>query len=199
MIVLGLTGSIAMGKTETARMFAARGVPVFDSDSAVHSLYAQGGDAVPEVAALAPDAIVDGSVDRRRLAALVQVEPSLLRRIESVVHPLVAAMQREFLESAAAKGADMALLDIPLLFEKNREDDVDVIIVVSAGEQLQRQRALSRAGMTEEKLDFILARQLPDAQKRARADYVIDTSESLAETAREVERVIADVRRKARQ
>jgi dephospho-CoA kinase len=103
------------------------------------------------------------------------------------------------LESAAAKGADMALLDIPLLFEKNREDDVDVIIVVSAGEQLQRQRALSRAGMTEEKLDFILARQLPDAQKRARADYVIDTSESLAETAREVERVIADVRRKARQ
>lgn len=199
MIVLGLTGSIAMGKTETARMFAARGVPVFDSDSAVHSLYAQGGDAVPEVAALAPDAIVDGSVDRRRLAALVQVEPSLLRRIESVVHPLVEAMQREFLESAAAKGADMALLDIPLLFEKNREDDVDVIIVVSAGEQLQRQRALSRAGMTEEKLDFILARQLPDAQKRARADYVIDTSESLAETAREVERVIADVRRKARQ
>ena len=199
MIVLGLTGSIAMGKTETARMFAARGVPVFDSDSAVHLLYAQGGDAVPEVAALAPDAIVDGSVDRRRLAALVQAEPSLLRRIESVVHPLVAAMQREFLESAAAKGADMALLDIPLLFEKNREDDVDVIIVVSAGEQLQRQRALSRAGMTEEKLDFILARQLPDAQKRARADYVIDTSESLAETAREVERVIADVRRKARQ
>ena len=199
MIVLGLTGSIAMGKTETARMFAARGVPVFDSDSAVHSLYAQGGDAVPEVAALAPDAIVDGSVDRRRLAALVQAEPSLLRRIESVVHPLVEAMQREFLESTAAKGADMALLDIPLLFEKNREDDVDVIIVVSAGEQLQRQRALSRAGMTEEKLDFILARQLPDAQKRARADYVIDTSESLAETAREVERVIADVRRKARQ
>jgi dephospho-CoA kinase len=199
MIVLGLTGSIAMGKTETARMFAARGVPVFDSDSAVHSLYAQGGDAVPEVAALTPDAIVDGSVDRRRLAALVQAEPSLLRRIESVVHPLVEAMQREFLESTAAKGADMALLDIPLLFEKNREDDVDVIIVVSAGEQLQRQRALSRAGMTEEKLDFILARQLPDAQKRARADYVIDTSESLAETAREVERVIADVRRKARQ
>ena len=199
MIVLGLTGSIAMGKTEIARMFAARGVPVFDSDSAVHSLYAQGGDAVPEVAALAPDAIVDGSVDRRRLAALVQAEPSLLRRIESVVHPLVEAMQREFLESAAAKGADMALLDIPLLFEKNREDDVDIIIVVSAGEQLQRQRALSRAGMTEEKLDFILARQLPDAQKRARADYVIDTSESLAETAREVERVIADVRRKVRQ
>jgi dephospho-CoA kinase len=199
MIVLGLTGSIAMGKTETARMFAARGVPVFDSDSAVHSLYAQGGDAVPEVAALAPDAIVNGSVDRRRLTALVQAEPSLLRRIENVVHPLVEAMQREFLENAAAKGADMALLDIPLLFEKSREDDVDVIIVVSAGEQLQRQRALSRAGMTEEKLDFILARQLPDAQKRARADYVIDTSESLAETAREVERVIADVRRKARQ
>jgi len=199
MIVLGLTGSIAMGKTETSRMFAARGVPVFDSDSAVHSLYAQGGDAVPEDAALAPDAIVEGSVDRRRLTALVQAEPSLLRRIESVVHPLVEAMQREFLENAAAKGADMALLDIPLLFEKNREDDVDVIIVVSAGEQLQRQRALSRAGMTEEKLDFILARQLPDAQKRARADYVIDTSESLAETAREVERVIADVRRKARQ
>lgn len=199
MIVLGLTGSIAMGKTETARMFAARGVPVFDSDSAVHALYAKGGSAVPEIAALAPDAIVDGSVDRRRLAALVQAQPSLLGRIESVIHPLVEAMQREFLENAAAKGADMALLDIPLLFEKGRENDVDVIIVVSAGERLQRQRALSRTGMTEEKLDFILARQLPDAQKRARADYVIDTSESLAETAREVERVIADVRRKASQ
>ena len=199
MIVLGLTGSIAMGKTETAKMFAARGVPVFDSDSAVHALYAQGGSAVPKVAALAPDAIVDGSVDRRRLAALIQTDPSLLGRIESVVHPLVEAMQRQFLKNAAAEGADMVMLDIPLLFEKGREDDVDVIIVVSAGEQLQRQRALSRAGMTAEKLDFILARHLPDPEKRTRADYVIDTSENLAETAREVERVIADVRRKVSQ
>ena len=199
MIVLGLTGSIAMGKTETAKMFAARGVPVFDSDSAVHALYAQGGSAVPKVAALAPDAIVDGSVDRGRLVTLVQTQPSLLGRIESVVHPLVEAMQRQFLKNAAAEGADMVMLDIPLLFEKGREEDVDVIIVVSAGEQLQRQRALSRAGMTTEKLDFILARQLPDPEKRARADYVIDTSESLAETAREVERVIADVRRKVSQ
>jgi dephospho-CoA kinase len=199
MIVAGLTGSIAMGKSETAKMFAVRGIPVFDSDAAVHALYEKGGGAVAAVASIAPSAIVHGSVDRQKLSKLVQVHPSLLARIECAVHPLVKEMQRQFLERAAAQGADIAMLDIPLLFETGREKDVDVVIVVSAGEQLQRERALSRPDMTLEKLEFILSRQLPDPQKRSRADYVIDTSVGFEETAREVERVIADLTAKARQ
>lgn len=199
MIIAGLTGSIAMGKSETARMFAAHGIPVFDSDAAVHALYEEGGGAVAAIASIAPSAIVSGSVDRRKLAEVLQAQPSLLPKIESVVHPLVKNMQTRFLADAAAAGSDMALLDVPLLFETGREKDVDVVIVVSAGERLQRERALKRPGMTVEKLEFILSRQMPDAQKRAKADYVIDTSSSLADTAREVERVIADIRAKARQ
>jgi dephospho-CoA kinase len=199
MIVAGLTGSIAMGKSETARMFAAQGIPVFDSDAAVHALYEKGGGAVAAIGSIAPAAIVQGSVDRRKLAEMIQAQPLLLPRIESAVHPLVQKMQTQFLADAEATGANMALLDIPLLFETGREKDVDVVIVVSAGERLQRERALNRPGMTAEKFDFIVSRQLPDEQKRARADYVIDTSSSLAETAREVERVIADIRAKARQ
>lgn len=192
MIVAGLTGSIAMGKSETAKMFAARGIPVFDSDAAVHALYAPGGAAVAPLGALVPDAVVDGGVDRRRLAALVQADPDLLRKIEAVVHPLVRAQQKAFLDEAA-RTAPLAVLDIPLLFETARESEVDVVVVVSASAVQQRQRALARPGMTAEKLDFILSRQLPDAEKRARADYVIDTSTSLAATEREVDKVIAAI------
>jgi dephospho-CoA kinase len=199
MIVAALTGSIAMGKTEPARLFAARGIPVFDSDAAVHALYARGGGAVDAIAEIAPAAVLDGSVDRSRLAALVQTEPALLPRIERAVHPLVRRLQEKFVADSAAAGADVVLLDIPLLFETGREHEVDVVIVVSAGARLQRERALKRPGMSEEKLDFILSKQLPDEQKRARAHYVIDTSESLAETAREVDRVIAELRGMARQ
>ncbi len=198
MIVAGLTGSIAMGKSETAKMFAQRGVPVFDSDAAVHALYGKGGEAVAAVAAIAPSAVVDGAVDRRLLAALVQADPALLPRIESAVHPLVKGMQTRFLADAEAAGADIALLDIPLLFETGREKEVDVVLVVSAGEALQRERAMKRPGMSREKLDFILSRQVSDAEKRARADVVIDTSASLADTAREVERVITELKAKAR-
>lgn len=192
MIVAGLTGSIAMGKSETAKMFAARGVPVFDSDAAVHALYAPGGEAVDALRDIAADAVVDGGVDRRRLAAMVQADPALLKRIEAAVHPLVKARQQAFL-AAAAGTAKLAILDIPLLFETGRDKDVDVVIVVSATAEQQRQRALLRPGMTAEKLDFILSRQVPDAEKRARADYVIDTSVSLEATAREVDRVIAAI------
>lgn len=198
MIIAGLTGSIAMGKSETAKMFAALGIPVFDSDAAVHSLYERGGEAVAAIASIAPSAIVEGSVDRRKLAAMVQAQPSLLSRIEFAVHPLVRKMQVQFLSDASEAGADIAVLDIPLLYETGREKDVDVVIVVSAGERLQRERALKRPGMTTEKFDFIVSRQLPDEQKRTRADYVIDTSSSLADTAREVERVIADLKAKAK-
>lgn len=197
MIVVGLTGSIAMGKSETAKMFASRGIPVFDSDATVHALYAQEGDAVEPLRKLAPDAIVDGAVDRRRLAALVQADPALLGKIEAAVHPLVKAMQSAFLADAENR-SDIAVLDIPLLFETGRDKDVDVIIVVSAGATQQRARAMARPGMTAEKLDFILSRQIADAEKRARADYVIDTSVSLADTAREVDRVIAAIRAKGR-
>lgn len=199
MIVAGLTGSIAMGKSETARMFAARGIAVFDSDAAVHALYAKGGGAVAAIRAIAPSAVVEGSVDRRQLAILLQAQPSLLPQIESAVHPLVKDMQRRFLSDSEAAGAEIVILDIPLLFETGREKDVDVIIVVSADEQQQRERAMKRPGMTAQKLDFILSKQLPDPLKRARADYVIDTSAGLAETAGEVERVIAELRTKARQ
>lgn len=198
MITAGLTGSIAMGKTETAKLFAARGVQVFDSDAAVHELYARNGEAVPVIAALAPSAIKEGAVDRRRLAALVLEDPALLKRIESAVHPLVKARQKDFLSRARQQGCDMAILDIPLLFETGREADVDVVIVVSASPELQRERALKRPGMTAEKLDFILSRQLPDEQKRARADYVIDTSVSLEDTGRTVDRVLSEIRAKAR-
>lgn len=197
MIVAGLTGSIAMGKSETAKMFAARGVPVFDSDAAVHALYARGGAAVSAIGSLAPTAIVDGSVDRQELSRLVQADPALLKQIEHCVHPLVRDMQKQFLADAAASGALLAVLDIPLLFETGRAAEVDVVIVVSAGAAQQRERALKRPGMTPEKFDFILAKQVPDVEKRARADYVIDTSVSLADTASEVDRVIAELKAKA--
>jgi dephospho-CoA kinase len=197
MIVVGLTGSIAMGKSETAKMFAARGIPVFDSDAVVHKLYAPGGAAVAAITTLAPSVVIDGGVDRRRLAAQVVEDQGLLKRIEAVVHPLVKARQSAFLKAAEDAGCDMALLDIPLLFETGRDAEVDVIVVVSAGAQLQKDRAMKRPGMTIDKLDFILSRQLPDQQKRERADYVIDTSVSLADTSREVDRVIAAIRSKA--
>lgn len=197
MITIGLTGSIAMGKSETAKMFVARGIPVFDSDAVVHEIYAAGGDAVEPLRALVPEAIGSDGVDRRKLASLVQADPSLLKRIEAIVHPLVRARQVRFLADAA-RHAQLAVLDIPLLFETGREKEVDVVVVVSADAKQQRERALARPGMTAEKLDFILSRQVPDVVKRAGADYVIDTSVSLADTARHVERVIADIRAKGK-
>jgi dephospho-CoA kinase len=197
MITIGLTGSIAMGKSETAKMFAARDIPVFDSDAAVHEMYGQGGAAVSHIAQLAPSAITDGAVDRRKLAALVIEDQSLLSRIEAIVHPLVRARQKAFVAESEARGCDIVVLDIPLLFEKGREAEVDVIAVVSAGAELQRERALKRPNMTQEKLDFVIARQMPDEQKRSRAHYVIDTSRSLEDTDREVGRVIAAIRNKA--
>ena len=197
MIVAGLTGSIAMGKSETARMFAARGIPVFDSDAVVHELYASGGTAVEPLRVLVPEAVVAGGIDRGRLAALVQADPQLLGKIEAVVHPLVRNRQKTFL-ATSAQNSDLAVLDIPLLFETGRQHEVDVVIVVSADPLLQRTRALARPGMTPEKLDFIHTRQVPDSEKRSRADYVIDTSVSLAETAREVDRVIAQIRTKGK-
>ena len=172
-IVLGLTGSIGMGKSTTARMFAEAGVPVWDADAAVHRLYEPGGSAVAPVAALHPDAVKDGGVDRRALKQWIATDPSALQRLEAVVHPLVAADRRAFL---ARIDADVALLDIPLLFETGGADEVDGVVVVTAPAEAQRARVLARPGMTPAALEALLARQVPDAVKRARADYIIETT-----------------------
>ena len=193
MIAAGLTGSIAMGKTTTAKLFADRGIPVFDSDAVVHALYAKGGKAVPVLREIVPAAIVDGAVDRKLLAAEILARSHLLEKIEQAVHPLVQEMQQKFLEDAAKAGAALVILDIPLLFETGRDGHVDRIITVTASPQLQRARALARPGMTEKKFDLLLSRQVPDVEKRARADYVIDTSEGIADAAGQVDRIIAEL------
>ena len=193
MIVAGLTGSIAMGKTETAKLFAQRGIPVFDSDAAVHQLYTKGGKAVAIIAAIAPDAVIVETVDRARLSKAISRHPEILRSVEKAVHPLVRDMQDEFLTEARRASRPLVILDIPLLFETARDLDVDKIIVVSTSAEIQRERALRRPGMTDEKLDFILSRQMPDAEKRRRADYIIDTSVSITDTQQQVDDILADL------
>lgn len=196
MIVIGLTGSIAMGKSEAAKHFRALGVPVFDSDAEVHRLYAKGGAAVFAIGQLAPAAVVDGAVDRRKLAELVKADPQLLIRIEQVVHPLVRRAQDRFLSISSDREEPLAVLDIPLLFETGRDKSVDIIVVVSAPAEMQRQRALARPGITAEKLDMILARQLPDVDKRARAHFVVDTSGTLDDGRRQVAAIVEQLRQR---
>jgi dephospho-CoA kinase len=179
MLIIGLTGSIGMGKSETAKMFAALGIPTYDSDAAVHSLYGKGGAAVAPIEAAFPGVAVDGCIDRVKLSARVLGGTDALKRLEAIVHPLVGAHQRAFLQDAAAQGASMVVLDIPLLFETEGHKRVDVTVVVSAPHDVQRDRVLTRPGMTAEKLDAILAKQLADVEKRARADFVVDTSRGL--------------------
>jgi dephospho-CoA kinase len=191
MLVVGLTGSIAMGKSETTRMFARLGYPVFDADAAVHRLYEAGGDAVALIEQAFPGVVVDGKVDRSRLADRVTGDREALARLESIVHPLVRREQEAFLESARQAGHPFAVLDIPLLFETGRDKDVDAVVVVSAPEDVQKARVLDRSGMTPEKFAAILARQTPDSEKRRRADFVVDSSRGL-EAACEQVRAIAD-------
>lgn len=178
MFVLGLTGSIGMGKSTTARLFAEAGVPVHESDAAVHRLYE--GEAAPTIAAAFPGTVVDGKVDRDKLAACVLGDPAALRRLESIVHPLVRAAADRFLSEARASGAKIAVLDIPLLFETGGENRVDAVVVVTAPPETQRERALERPGMTVEKFEVIVAKQMTDVEKRERADFVVDTSRGLA-------------------
>lgn len=173
MIVLGLTGSIGMGKSTTARMFAEAGVPVHDSDETVHRLYS--GVAAPLIEARFPGTTTEGVVDRGKLADAVLGKPDALRDLEAIVHPLVRADADAFLARQREAGARLALLDIPLLFETGGEDRVDRIVVVTAPAAVQRERVLARPGMTAEKFEAILARQVPDAEKRARADFIVDT------------------------
>ncbi len=179
--ILGLTGSIAMGKSTVADMFEALGVPVFDADREVRAMQGPGGALLPAIEAAFPGATGEAGVDRQALGALVFDNPAELARLEAIVHPAVAARREEFLAQHAE--APFVVFDIPLLFERTGTDSVDAVAVVSAPSKVQRARALAREGMTAEKLDRILALQMPDEDKRARADYVIDTGTSLAETA----------------
>jgi dephospho-CoA kinase len=177
MIILGLTGSIGMGKSTTAKLFAEAGVPVYDADAAVHRLYE--GEAVPAIEAAFPGTTADGKVDRTRLSAQVVHDAAAIKRLEQIVHPMLGASRQKFLDDAEQSGAPVAAVDVPLLFETGGEKRVDAVVVVTTTPEIQRQRILARDNMTPEKLDAILARQLPDAEKRQRADFVVDTSHGL--------------------
>jgi dephospho-CoA kinase len=174
--ILGLTGSIGMGKSTTAGFFREAGVPLHDSDAVVHRLY--DGEAVAAVEAAFPGVAVDGRIDRTRLSGKLVGNPDAIKRLESIVHPLVRAVTQRFIEEQAARGARVIVLDIPLLFETGGEKNVDAVVVVSAPAEVQRERVLRRAGMTAERLDALLARQMSDAEKRARAHFVVDSSRS---------------------
>jgi dephospho-CoA kinase len=188
MLVIGLTGSIGMGKSAAAAHFARGGVPVFDADAEVHRLY--GGEAVPLIEAAFPGVTRGACVNRELLAREVAPSPEKLKRLERIVHPLVVKAEIAFLREHEARGAKLALLEIPLLFETGAETRVDVTVVVSAPEAVQKQRALARPGMSEAKLSGLLARQLPDAEKRARADFVVDTGTTLADMQAQIDTLI---------
>lgn len=197
MLKVALTGSIAMGKSTTAKMFTDLGCPVFDADAAVHALYARDGAAVPIVTDLFPDAVNDGEIDREKLSAIVLKDPGALRRLEQAVHPLVRDQQIQFIGAAEKAGHKFVVLDIPLLFETGGDQNVDLIVVVSAPADVQRARALERPGMTEQKLADILQRQLPDADKRTRADFVVDTSRGLQDAFDQVRRIVEELQKRA--
>jgi dephospho-CoA kinase len=196
MIRVGLTGSIGMGKSTTGRMFAELGAALWDADAAVHRLYAQNGAAVPEIGALAPEAVTDGAVDREKLREAILSHPELLPRIEAVVHPLVRADRDAFLAAAESEGRSVAVCDVPLLFETDGAADFDIVVVVSARPETQRARVLARPGITEAAFDAILARQVPDAEKRRRADYVIETDAGLAVARAQVTAILSDLERR---
>lgn len=193
MIVLGLTGSIGMGKSTTAAMFAAEGAPVYDADAAVHALYGVGGVAVAPVETLFPGVLVAGAIDRGRLSERVLNDPEALKRLEAIVHPLVGAHRQSFFIQTEADGATVVVLDVPLLFETGGDKGMDAVAVVSCSPALQRERVLARPGMTPEKFESILKRQTPDAEKRARADFVIDTGAGLDAARRQVRAVLGSL------
>ena len=191
MFILGLTGSVGMGKSVTARFFAEAGVPVHDADAAVHRAYE--GLAVPAIEAAFPGTITDGKVDRTKLSARVLGDGAALKRLEAIVHPLVRESEQQFLADAERRGEKVVLLDIPLLFETGGERRVDAIVVVSAPPEAQRARVLARPGMTAEKLEAVLAKQLPDAEKRRRADFVVDSSRGFDAAREQVRAILAAV------
>jgi dephospho-CoA kinase len=191
MFILGLTGSIGMGKSVTAKMFAEEGVPVHDADAVVHALYE--GEATPLIEAAFPGTTAGGKVDRNELGKRVLGDAAAIARLEQIVHPLVAAARDKFLAEAERNGAAVALLDIPLLYETKGEVRCDAVVVVSAPAEMQRQRALERPGMTEQKLETIIAKQMPDAEKRRRADFVVDTSKGFDHARAQVRDILVRV------
>lgn len=193
--LIGLTGSIGMGKSTTAAMFRDAGIPVYDADAAVHDLYDQGGAAVGPVGEAFPGVVRDGRVDREALRQRVLGQPDELKRLNAIVHPLVGQDRGKFFKHVDEIGADLVVLDIPLLFETGGHANVDVVVVVSAPPEMQRERVLARPGMTPDRFDAILAQQMADAEKRARAHYVVDTGQGLEHARGQVAAIIADLRR----
>jgi dephospho-CoA kinase len=191
MLILGLTGSIGMGKSTTAKLFVEAGVPVYDADAAVHKIYE--GEAAPAVEAAFPGTTVDGKVDRVRLSARVLNDPAAIKQLEQIVHPMLGASRKKFLDDAERSGAPVAVVDVPLLFETGGEKRVDAVVVVTTTPEAQRERILARDNMTNEKLDAILARQLPDAEKRKRADFVVDTSHGLDPVRAAIRDILAEI------
>jgi dephospho-CoA kinase len=191
MLIVGLTGSIGMGKSTVAARFRTLGIAVFDADAEVHRLYE--GRAVPAIEAAFPGTTDGGRVDRERLTRALLERPSAITELERIVHPLVLEAERAFLRQEAARGAKLAVLEIPLLFEIGADERVDVTVVVSAPPEAQRERAMSRPGMTPAKLKHILDRQMPDAEKRARADFVVDTGASIPESEAQVDKIVASL------
>lgn len=196
MLRVVLTGSIATGKSTVLARFKERGIPVYSADAAVHALYA--GEAVPLVETLFPGTVVDGAVDRAALSAALAREPGRMGELEEVIHPLVREKATTFMEEAEQKGAAMGVVEIPLFFENGATYTINKVVVTACDPDLQRQRVLARPGMTPSKFELMLSRQLSQAEKRRRADYVIDTSGSMAETLAETDRVIAALEREAR-
>ena len=191
MRILGLTGSIGMGKSTTAKLFVEAGVPVYDADAAVHKIYE--GEAAPAIEAAFPGTTVDGRVDRAKLSAKVMHDPAAIKQLEQIVHPMLGASRRKFLDEAEQSGAPVVVMDIPLLFETGGEKRVDAVVVVSTDPATQRERILARGTMTNGALDAILARQLPDAEKRKRADFVVDTSQGLDPVRARIRDILAEV------
>lgn len=191
MRVLWLTGSMGMGKSTTAKLFAEAGVPVYDADATVHKVYE--GEAAPAIEAAFPGTTVGGKVDRSKLSAKVVGDPEAIRRLEAIVHPMLRSYHQDFLDKAAQSGVPVAVVDVPLLFETGGDKRVDAVVVVFTSPEIQRQRILARGTMTEEALDALLARQMPDAEKRARADFVVDTSNGLDPVRARIRDILAEV------
>ena len=194
MRLIGLTGSIGMGKSQTAQIFVDEGVPVYDADATVHELYAKNGAAVKPVGALFPSAVVDGAIDRQKLAAIVLKDADALKQLEDIVHPMAGAAQVAFLQKHYAEGKAAVALDIPLLLEAGGSDRVDVVIVVSAPYEIQRARVLARPNMSEEKFNDIFKKQLPDEKKRELADFIVDSSVSIDDARRQVRDILEQLK-----
>jgi dephospho-CoA kinase len=192
MFVIGLTGSIGMGKSTTAEMFQAEGIPVNDADAVVHALYAA--EAAAPIEAAFPGTTTDGKVDRVKLAAHLAANSDDFKKLEAIVHPLVREKELQFRRKAEDEGQDIIVLDIPLLFETGGEARVDAVVVVSCAPEIQRARVLARPGMTVDKFEMILSRQVPDSEKRRRADYIVDTGEGLEQARAQVRAIITDIR-----